>query len=144
MLIGEFIHTVDTKNRIAVPSRFRSELGERMVITRGLDMCLFVYPMRVWERMAEKLSAFPMGEANSRGFVRLLLAGATDADVDKQGRIVIPEYLRQYAEIRKRVVITGLFDRAEVWDEERWNAYKTKTEKDADSVAQKLGELGLF
>lgn len=144
MLIGEFTHTVDTKNRIAVPSKFRSELGEKMIITRGLDACLFVYPMRAWEKMAEKLSAFPVGDAQSRGFVRLLLAGATDTDVDKQGRIVIPEYLRSYAGVKKTVVVAGLFDRAEIWDAERWMDYKSKTEKDTENVAQKLGELGLY
>lgn len=144
MLIGEFTHTVDTKNRIAVPSKFRTELGERMIITRGLDACLFVYPMRMWEKMAEKLSAFPVGDAKSRGFVRLLLAGAVDTDMDKQGRIIIPEYLRRYAGIKKTVVVAGLFDRVEVWDEKRWNVYETKTEKEADTMAQKLGELGLY
>ncbi len=144
MFIGEFTHTVDTKNRIAVPSKFRNELGEKMIITRGLDACLFAYPVRVWEKMAEKLSAFPIGDASARSFVRLLLAGATDTEVDKQGRIVLPEYLRSYAGVKKTVIVAGLYDRIEIWDEKRWNVYKTKAEKDTDSVAQKLGELGLY
>lgn len=144
MFIGEFTHTVDTKNRIAVPSKFRGELGEKMIVTRGLDACLFAYPVRVWEKMAEKLSTFPIGDAQARSFVRLLLAGATDTEVDKQGRIVLPEYLRKYAGVKKTVVVAGLFDRIEIWDEKRWSIYKAKAEKDTDSVAQKLGELGLY
>lgn len=144
MFIGEYKHTVDTKNRIAVPSKFRGELGEKMIVTRGLDMCLFAYPMRVWEKMAEKLGSLPLGDAQSRSFVRLLLAGASDTEVDKQGRIVLPEYLRSYAGIKKTVVVAGLFDRIEIWDEKKWNTYKTKAEKDTESVAQKLGELGLY
>lgn len=144
MLIGEYTHTLDAKSRVAIPSKFRTECGEKIILTKGLDSCLFAYPIRIWERMAEKLGGFPLGDARSRGFVRMLLSGAADTDIDKQGRVVIPEYLRSYAGIQKTVIMTGVFDRVEIWDEKRWNAYKQDTERDTESVAQKLGELGLY
>jgi len=144
MFIGEYSHSVDPKNRLAVPSKFRGELGERLVVTRGLDKCLFVYPMKAWEIIAQKFSAFPMGDPGTRSFARLMLAGATDVDVDKQGRILLPEYLREYAQLKKDVVVAGLFDRIEIWDEKKWNQYKTKAEKDTDTIAKKLGDLGLY
>lgn len=144
MFIGEYNHSLDPKNRLAVPSKFRGELGQRLIVTRGLDKCLFVYPVKVWEELAQKLSSLPMGEPDTRSFVRLMLAGATDVDVDKQGRILIPEYLRQYGVMKKNVVIAGLFDRLEIWDERKWAQYKTRAEKGTDEIAKKLGELGLY
>jgi MraZ protein len=144
MFIGEYSHSIDPKNRMAVPSKFRGELGNKLVVTRGLDKCLFIYPMKVWEEIAKKFGSFPMGEPGTRSFARLMLAGATDVDVDKQGRILIPEYLRSYAMLKRDVVVAGLFDRLELWDEKKWAQYKTKAEKDTDTIAQKLGELGLY
>jgi len=144
MFIGEYAHAIDSKNRLAVPSKFRADLGDKIIITRGLDTCLFVYPLAVWEGLAKKLSAFPVGDFGARSFVRLMLAGASDVTVDKQGRVLIPEYLCTYAEVEKNVIIAGLFDRLEIWNESRWNKYTKKAEKNTDDIAQKLGELGLY
>lgn len=144
MFIGEYPHNIDTKNRLALPSRLRSELGSRVILTRGLDKCLFVYPVSIWEGLAEKLGKLPMGDPGTRSFVRLLLAGAADVEVDGQGRVVVPEYLRKYAELEKKVMVAGLYDRVEIWDEEKWNAYKEKAEENTDEIAERLGELGLY
>ncbi|NCU42419.1 MAG: transcriptional regulator MraZ, partial [Candidatus Moranbacteria bacterium] len=129
MFIGEYQHTIDPKKRVAMPSKFRNELGKKVVITRGMDKCLFVYPMKVWEKLAEKLGNLPVGESGTRSFIRLMLAGAVDVDLDKQGRVLIPDYLKDYAGIKKDVTVAGLFDRLEVWDKNNWNSYKAKAEK---------------
>lgn len=144
MFIGEYAHAIDVKNRLAVPSKFRADLGNRLIVTRGLDTCLFVYPIEAWEKLAKKLSAFPMGDPSARSFVRLMLAGASDVTMDKQGRILIPDYLCAYAKVEKDVVIAGLFDRLEIWNEQRWVKYTGKAEKNTDDIAKKLGELGLY
>lgn len=145
MFLGEYNHTIDDKGRVAVPAKFRKQLSKGAVVTRGLDNCLFLYPISEWEILAEKLSKLPMSQANSRAFVRLMLAGAMDVELDSQGRIVLPEYLRQYASINtsKKVVVAGLYNRLELWDEEKWNGYKSNTEKDSTDIAEKLGELGI-
>jgi MraZ protein len=98
----------------------------------------------IWEGLAEKLGKLPMGDPGTRSFVRLLLAGAADVEVDGQGRVVVPEYLRKYAELEKKVMVAGLYDRVEIWDEEKWNAYKEKAEENTDEIAERLGELGLY
>ncbi len=144
MFIGEYQHSIDTKKRLAVPSKFRGELGNRVVITRGLDKCLFLYPLRTWEKLAEKFGAMPMGESGTRSFVRLMLAGATDVEIDKQGRILIPDYLKEYAGLKKDVSVAGLYNRLEIWDEKRWTQYKSKAEKNTDSIAEQLGKLGVY
>ncbi|MEZ4156947.1 MAG: division/cell wall cluster transcriptional repressor MraZ [Candidatus Paceibacterota bacterium] len=143
MFIGEYKHNVDEKGRLAVPAKFRSALNRRAVITRGLDGCLFVFTASEWDALAEKIKGLPMTQANARAFSRLMFAGATDVELDSQGRILIPDYLRTFASISKKAVVAGLFNRLEVWDEERWNEYKTKTEAESDDVAEKLGELGI-
>lgn len=112
-------------------------------MTRGLDTSLFLFPKEEWDKLAEKLASLPLGQSSSRAFARLMLAGAMDVEVDKQGRVVLPEYLRTYAGLEKSVVIAGLFNRLELWDESTWNAYKSKMEEDAESVAEQLGELGV-
>ena len=143
MFIGEYNYSVDDKGRLAIPSKFRAALKSGAIITRGLDNCLFVYTKTEWATLAEKLSALPMSRANSRAFSRLMLAGAMDAKLDTQGRVIIPDYLRKFATIGKKVVIAGLFNRLEVWDEDKWNNYKQKTEKDSNDIAEQLGELGI-
>jgi len=143
MFIGEFTHTLDTKGRVAVPVKFRGKLGTNAIITRGLDRCLFVFTSQEWETLAQKLIALPLAQANSRAFVRLMLAGAMDVEVDKQGRVLIPDYLREYAGLKKETVITGLYNRIEVWDSQAWKGYKEKTESESDEIAEKLGELGI-
>ena len=144
MFIGEYQHSIDLKKRMAVPSKFRGGLGNKVVVTRGLDKCLFVYPLKTWEELAEKLGSLPMGEAATRSFVRLMLAGATDVEIDKQGRILIPDYLKEYAGMKKNVVVAGLYNRLEVWDEIKWKTYKNKAEKDTDEIAEQLGKLGVY
>lgn len=144
MFIGEYSHSVDEKKRLAVPSRFRAELKNKAVVTRGLDKCLFVYTMKAWEELAGKLGTLPVGEADTRSFTRLMLAGAVDVDVDKQGRILIPDYLKEYAGLAKNVVIAGLYNRLEIWDEKKWNEYKKKAEKNSDEIAEQLGKLGVY
>ena len=141
MFIGEFSHNLDTKGRIAVPAKFREKLGVGAIITRGLDRCLFVFTSKEWEVLAQKLTALPLAQANSRAFVRLMLAGAMDVELDAQGRILVPDYLREYAGLKKQVVIAGLYNRIEIWDRETWKEYKAKTESASDEIAEKLSEL---
>lgn len=128
---------------MAVPAKFRGKLKGGAVVTRGLDNCLFLYPKDEWQKLAEKLSALPISQANTRAFARLMLAGAMDVKIDSLGRILIPEYLREYASMHKKVIVAGLFNRLEVWDENSWNKYKQNTEKESNDIAEKLGELGV-
>jgi len=143
MFIGEYQHNLDDKGRLAVPVKFREVFGHGAVVTRGLDHCLFIYPVEEWNQLATKLAALPIAQANTRAFARLMLAGAMDCDIDKQGRISMPEYLREYAGIKKAVVVAGLYNRLEVWDETAWKKYKTTTEQESNSIAEALGELGV-
>lgn len=144
MFIGEYQHSIDPKKRLAVPSRFRDELKNKIVITRGLDKCLFIYPMKVWQELAGKLGTLPVGESGTRSFIRLMLAGAIDAEIDKQGRILIPDYLKQYAGLNKNVIIAGIYNRLEIWDEKKWKIYKKSAEKNTDEIAEQLGKLGVY
>lgn len=144
MFIGEYSHSIDPKKRLALPSKFRKELGGKVVLTRGLDKCLFIYPLKTWKELAEKLGTLPMGESGTRSFVRLMLAGATDVDVDSQGRVLVPEYLKEYAGLDRLVTVAGLFNRLEIWDEERWKTYRSKAEQDTDEIAEQLGKLGIY
>ncbi len=145
MFIGEYRHSLDFKKRMALPSKFRSKFKkEGAVVTRGLDECLFVYTKKEWRKIADKLSMMPVGEKGTRGFVRLMLAGAVDVKLDSQGRILIPDYLKKYAKLKKEVTVAGLFNRLEVWDSKQWNKYKEKAEKDQDKIAEQLGRLGMY
>lgn len=141
MFIGEFHHTLDDKGRLAVPVKFRLALAEGAVVTRGLDRSLFLYPKSEWEKLASKLAALPIGQADTRAFARLMLAGAMDVEVDKSGRVTVPEYLRQYAGLSKDVVVTGLYDRLEIWDEKAWNEYSAKTDAASNDIAERLGSV---
>jgi len=143
MFIGEYQHSVDDKGRLAVPVKFRGDLSKGAVVTRGIDNCLFLYPQKDWEELAKKLSQLPISKSNTRAFGRLMLAGAMDCEIDKQGRIILPDYLRKYASISKKVIVAGLYNRLEIWDEEAWNKYKAGTEKDSSEIAEALGELGV-
>ncbi|MCX6763841.1 MAG: division/cell wall cluster transcriptional repressor MraZ [Candidatus Moranbacteria bacterium] len=144
MFIGEYSHSIDPKKRLAVPSRFRLELKNKVVVTRGLDKCLFVYPMKVWEEIAGKLGTLPVGESATRSFIRLQLSGAVDVEIDKQGRILIPDFLKIYAGLKRNVVIAGVYNRLEIWDEIRWKQYKSSAEKNTDAIAEQLGKLGVY
>lgn len=143
MLLGEHKHNLDTKGRMAIPAKFREELKSGAIITRGIDNCLFIFTTKEWEVLAGKLTALPLAQANSRAFVRLMLSGAVDVETDSQGRILIPDYLRQYAGLNKKVVVAGLYNRIEVWDAEKWEKYKAKTESSSEEIAEKLSELGI-
>ncbi len=143
VFIGEYKHSVDEKGRLAIPKKFRKDLAKGAVVTRGLDTSLFLFPKEEWGKLAQKLAGLPLGQSNSRAFARLMLAGAMDVTLDKQGRVVLPEYLRKYASLKKSVVVAGLWGRIEIWDEDTWNAYKKKLEGDAEAVAEQLGELGV-
>ncbi len=142
MFIGEYKHNIDQKGRLAIPTKFRRDLA-KAVVTKGLDNCLFLYPKQEWQKLANKLAALPISKANSRAFARLMLAGAMDVEVDSQGRILLPDYLRQYAGMKKKVIIAGLYNRLEIWDEIRWNKYKQGTETKSGDIAEALGELGV-
>ena len=143
MFIGEYQHQLDTKGRVAIPVKFRDQLSGGAIITRGLDKCLFLFGDKEWEALAQKLSALPLAKSNSRAFARLMLAGAMDVEIDSQGRILIPEYLRKYAGLKKQTVVAGLYNRVEIWDGELWRTYKAKTESSSDEIAEQLGELGI-
>ena len=118
MLLGEFRHNLDDKGRIALPAKFREKLQSGAIITRGLDHCLFVFGVNEWEGLVQKLVALPLAQSDSRAFARLMLAGASDVKYDAQGRILIPDSLREYAHLKKQVVVTGMYTRVELWDEE--------------------------
>jgi MraZ protein len=143
MFLGEFKHSIDPKGRMAIPAKFRMQLDGGAVITRGLDHCLFVFPQKEWEALAQKLISLPLAQSGSRAFVRLMLSGASDVEFDTQGRILIPEHLRSYARLEKNAVVTGLYNRIEVWNDGEWKKYKTKTERESDEIAEQLGELGI-
>lgn len=143
MLIGEYQHTLDDKGRIAVPAKFRLVLQKGMVVTKGLDVCLFVYPKDEWGKLVVKIAALPLAKANTRAFSRLMLAGAMDVELDGQGRVTVPEYLRQFARLDKQVVIAGVYNRLEIWDHRSWDEYKRATEGKSNEIAEALGELGV-
>ena len=141
MFIGEYSLTVDDKGRLSIPVKFRGSLSRGAVVTRGLDSSLFLYTEKEWQNLAVKLAALPVSKANTRAFSRLMLAGAMDVEMDKGGRIIVPDYLREFAGIRKKVVIAGLYNRLEIWDEEKWTKYKKDTEKTSVNIAENLENL---
>ncbi|MDP2664626.1 MAG: division/cell wall cluster transcriptional repressor MraZ [bacterium] len=143
MFIGEYTYSIDEKKRLAVPLKFRELLGKKAVITRGLDQCLFLYPMKEWELLAERISKLPLAQADARGFGRLMLTGAMEVSFDNLGRILVPDFLKTYASLGKRVVVAGLYNRVEIWDEKKWTDYKQKAEQEAGDMAERLKELNL-
>jgi len=143
MFIGEYRHTIDSKKRLALPVKFRKELGIKMTITRGFENCLIIYPQKQWQVVSDKLGQLPTSQVEARGFARIMLAGAMEVSLDKLGRILIPEYLKKYAGLKKNVVICGIFNRLEIWDASKWDIYKGKMEKEVGDLADKLKELGI-
>ena len=141
MFMGEYNHTIDAKGRLIVPSKFREILGDVFVVTKGLDGCLFVYDNEEWKLFEEKLRALPITNKEARQFVRFFLAGATEAEVDKQGRILIPNVLREFAALQKDVVLVGVGSRIEIWGKERFE--DTASFDDMDEIAEHMAELGL-
>lgn len=143
MFIGEYQYTIDEKKRLAVPPKLRNVLGKKAVITRGLDQCLFLYPQKEWNVLAKKLSQLPLSQADARGFVRIMLTGAMEVNIDNLGRILVPDYLKDYAFLKKKVVVAGVYNRIEIWDEIKWREYTQKTEKEVGDIAERLKELGV-
>lgn len=143
MFIGEYRHNLDEKGRLAIPVKFREKLRGGAVITKGLDNSLFLYPKKEWEKMAEKLSSMPISQSGARAFSRMMLAGAYDIEIDKQGRAVVPQTLRDFAGIKGNTVIAGLYKRIEIWDLKSWEKYKENTEKESNEIAENLSELGI-
>jgi len=140
MFIGEYLHTLDPKNRISLPSKFRKGLGRVVVMTRGLDRCLFVYPKKTWEKEAASRAVYASGTAAARGLARLFLAGAMEAEVDAAGRVLVPDHLKVFAGLKNKTVIAGVASRIEIWEEGAWKKYTTEIERDADAFAEKLGD----
>src|SRR3989344_2497209 len=144
MLIGEYRHTIDSKNRLSMPARFRKEIGRNIVVTRGLDNCLFVYSLKEWEKISRKLGELSIGQADTRGFNRFMLSGAVESEVDGAGRILIPEFLKDFADLKGEVIVAGMQSRVELWNAPSLNAYKRRIEKQADAMAEKLVEIGVL
>jgi len=143
MLIGQYEHTIDNKKRLALPAKFRGELGDKVIITRGIEGCLAVYTEAEWKIMSDKLGALTISQAEARSFTRMILAGAMEVSLDKLGRILVPDYLKEYSGLKKNVVICGLSNRLEIWDSEKWEVYKKEAEKGVDEIVSKLGGLGI-
>ena len=142
MFIGEYRHTIDEKGRTSIPSKFRAELASGCVVTRGLDRCLWVYPIQEWQNLAEKIADLPITQKNARSFSRLMLAGAADVVLDRVGRINLPSYLREYADIKKEVAIVGVYNRIEIWPADSWSNFKKEMEENSAEVAENLSEIG--
>lgn len=142
MFMGEYQHTADEKGRIIVPVKFREELGDKFIVTKGLDNCLFVYPMQEWSILENKLKQLPFTRADARAFVRFFFSGATEVTIDRQGRVLIPNNLREYARIDKDVVVLGVSSRVEIWGKENWQVYSREAETAYESIAENIHELG--
>ncbi len=144
MLIGEFRHIIDDKKRVSLPASFRKEIGKKIVITKGLDSCLLAYKLADWQKVLTKMENLSMASGGARSFTRFILGSAFEVEVDTMGRILIPDYLKDFADLKSRVVIVGLNDRIEVWDEKKWKENIDKVEKQADVLAERLSEIGMF
>ena len=140
MFIGEYHHSVDDKGRLIIPSKFREELGNNFIITRGIENCLFVYSMESWEKIVNKLETLPFTKKDARAFIRFFLSGASEAEFDKQGRINITSPLISYANITKECVVIGTGDRLEIWSEESWNDFFTSAKDSMSDIAENLFE----
>ncbi len=143
MFIGEYKHSLDDKGRLAIPAKFRAILKKGAVATKGLDNCLFLYSKEQFEKIASKFAALPISQAKARAFSRHMLAGAMDLEFDNQGRVTLPEYLRAFSGLKKNVIVAGLYNHLEIWDEASWKQYKGEAEKNSNSIAEELGDLGI-
>jgi len=142
MFIGEYVHAIDNKNRIIVPSRFREELGSKFIITKGLDGCIYAYTYNEWKLLEEKLVKLPLTSKNARAFSRFFFSGANEIELDKQGRALIPQSIMEYAQITKEVVSIGVSNRIEIWSKEKWDEYNNSN-LDFDEIAEQMSELGI-
>ncbi|GAW92153.1 division/cell wall cluster transcriptional repressor MraZ [Calderihabitans maritimus] len=143
MFMGEYQHTIDDKGRLTLPARFREGLGDSFVVTKGLDNCLFVYPMDEWKQLEQKLKALPFTKKEARAFVRFFFSGATECGFDKQGRILLPANLREYAGLEKDVVIIGVSTRVEIWSKVNWDKYSKDAEADYEEIAENIVDLDI-
>ena len=141
MFMGEYNHTIDTKGRLIIPSKFREQLGEEFIVTKGLDGCLFVFPQDEWQAFEEKLRTLPLTQKGARQFTRFFVAGAASCELDKQGRILVPATLREFAGLEKDVVLTGNINRIEIWSKEKWN--ENNNYDDMDAIAENMAEMGI-
>lgn len=144
MLIGKYTHELDPKKRLTLPSKWRADLGKKVVVTSGLDTSLFVFPIAEWEIVAQKLAQNSFGNHDTRSFNRFILANAFETDVDASGRIVIPDTLKTFARLSEKVVLAGMYSRIELWDEGAWDANIAKVNGEADALASKLSDLGIL
>ena len=142
MIMGEYSHTIDTKGRLIIPSKFREELGETFVVTKGLDGCLFLFSDEEWKAFEIKLKSVPLTNKNARQFARFFVAGATPCELDKQGRILLPATLREFAGLEKDVVLTGMLNRIEIWSKEKWNENNSLDDVAMDEIAEQMTDLG--
>ena len=142
MFIGEYQHSLDDKGRVSVPVKFRGELANGCVVTRGLDGCLWLYPLDDWAELAEKIAEMPVTQKNARSFSRFILSGAVECEIDRVGRINLPKYLAQYAGIKSKVTLNGMYNRVEIWAENKWNDFKKGMEENSEEVAENLAEIG--
>jgi MraZ protein len=143
LFIGEYQHTIDSKGRVIMPAKFREELGEKFVVTKGLDNCLFVYPYEEWKNLEQKLRTLPLTSKEARAFIRFFFAGAAECETDKQGRILIPSNLREHASLEKEISIIGVSTRVEIWNREAWEAYNGESSLDQEAIIEKMAELGI-
>lgn len=143
MFMGEYQHTLDNKGRLIIPAKFRAGLGERFIVTRGLDGCLFAYPLKEWETLENKLKELPLTKSDARSFVRFFFSGASECELDKQGRIMLPNNLREYAQMTKDVVVIGVANRVELWSKELWDEYMDKATASYEEIAEKIVDLGI-
>ena len=143
MLLGEYSHNLDAKGRVSVPAKFREDLGHTFIVTKGLDNCLFAYSKEKWKKFKEKLKNLPLTNMNARNFIRFFFSGATECEIDKQGRINIPQNLREYASLSKDVYIIGVSTRVEIWDKEKWDNYTSPENMDLDEIASQMSNLGI-
>lgn len=143
MFIGEYNHSLDNKGRVAIPAKFRAALKKGAVVTKGLDNCLFLYSKEQFLEIAKKFAALPLSQAKARAFSRHMLAGAMDVEFDNQGRVTLPEYLRSFSKLKKKVVVAGLYNHLEIWDQAAWEKYKSDSEKNSNDIAEALGDLGI-
>lgn len=143
MFMGEFQHSLDDKGRLIIPAKLREGLGERFIITRGLDRSLFVYPLSEWRILEEKMKALPTTQADTRAFVRMFFSGAVDCEPDKQGRVSLPQHLRDHAQIQRDLYILGVSTRIEIWAKEIWEEYSQKAEESYEALAEKVIGIGI-
>ena len=143
MLLGEYTHTLDLKGRIIIPSKFREDLGESFIVTKGLDGCLFAYSKDEWKKFELKLKTLPMTNEATRNFIRFFFSGATECELDKQGRITLPQNLREYASLTKDICIIGVSSRVEIWNKENWENYTSPDNMDLDKIADQMSNLGI-